>query len=68
MFPEPGKNKETQRGGFGAQFRRKSTGFTNFRELAASDYRRRLGFSSKATASTWGDHRNWSIGVTLFKA
>lgn len=52
MFPEPGKNKETQRGGFEAQFRRKSIGFTNFREPAASDYRRRLGFSSKATAST----------------
>ena len=30
-------------------------------------YRLFLGFSSRATASTCGDHRNWSIGVTLFK-
>ena len=29
-----------------------------------STHRRFLGFSSNATASTCGDHRNWSIGVT----
>ena len=27
---------------------------------------RRLGFSGSATASTCGDQRNWSMGVTLF--
>jgi hypothetical protein len=29
-------------------------------------HRRRFGFSSSATASTCGDHKNWSMGVTLF--
>ena len=34
------------------------------RRVAGLAYRRFRGFSSRATASTCGDHRNWSIGVT----
>ena len=36
--------------------------------LAFRFHRRRFGFSSKATTSTCGDQRNWSIGVTLLTA
>jgi hypothetical protein len=66
MFPERAKIKRRNTAALERNFVERTEASQIFREPAALDYRRRLGFSSRATASTCGDHRNWSIGVTAF--
>lgn len=66
MFPYSAKSRPCKKAALGRNFVERTETSQNFLRTPHVNYRRRLGFSSSATASTCGDHRNWSIGVTLF--
>lgn len=67
MFPKDAKLEARTKAALGRNFVERTEASEISCEPAVANYRRRFGFPSSATASTWGDHRNWSIGVTLFK-